>query len=194
VKRMGAIRRAARSGDPQSLPGLTRCLGDRNSLIRIEAIKAVDLLTPEQESLEQLLLPMLTDPHPRVVQRALATLSERGELTVSVLHDVLDAQRQRKDGYHLMLRIDARDAIGALGDPDGTPLLLFEYGTMEDAQFRDAIVRSLGFTGGEAAEACVEGHLQRLLSEEPKEKIALGPWRESVRIARASLARLQTTR
>jgi hypothetical protein len=183
----------------ESAATLQGFLTDKNSIIRAQSAHGLGMLAGKGLKLKTetitALESALEDKSSDVIIQAASSLkicsSKKSE---AKLVKALKANIKREDGYDAAVRTALIQALGACTDPKNTKtvkLLIQELEKHEGLSYDNTIVTALAQIGSSDALQPVNKHLERLLANKPKEKIALSPWQEAVKVARGAIKKLE---
>ncbi len=165
---------------------------EANPILRRERLAR--MLAADDPALPAAAIRALADPDPTVVIQGAQILERLAHRpAVPALLATLAGERQRPDGYGPPIAIAAIAALGACGDRRAVPAMTEQLARHEDLSLDNAAVQALGSIADPASRPAVAAHLARLETLRPQEAFALTPWQEAVRLATASLARIDRT-
>jgi len=132
---------------------------------------------------------------PGVAAKAAWALGELGfPEGCRVLIGGLSKNRGRPDGYGEEIRREIILSLSRLHAIEAVDALSAELGAEEDISYKNVVARALGEMGAAKALPALNGYLGYLIEHEPKEEIALSPWKEAVKTARDAIRKIEEAR
>jgi hypothetical protein len=182
-------RPAVSPDDPEVRKRILAFDAESNAILRRERLAALE--RDGDAGLPAITVHALADRDPTVVIQSAQVLQRRpGRDRAPLLLAALQANRRRPDGYGMPIRIQVLGALGACGDGSAVDAVVAELERHEDLSVDNAAAAALGAIGDPRAADALDRHLARLEGFKPTEAIALGPWRDAIRIAREARQKL----